>query len=84
MGRAEIVRAWVAPDGNESGRDEPGTWEARYEPYAVEGGRAVAIGWSPYFAQGDEPERTYHNCYLLEFDDHGRCRTFTEYYVLQK
>ncbi len=27
-GRAEIVRAWVAPDGKESSRDHPGTWDA--------------------------------------------------------
>jgi hypothetical protein len=82
-GRAEIVRAWVAPDGDESGRDEPGTWDARYEPFAVEGDRAVATGWSRYAAQGDTPERLYHNCYLLRFGDDGRCRAFTEYYVEQ-
>ncbi len=84
LGRAEIVRAWVAPAGNESQRDEPGTWDARYEPYAVEGDRAVAVGWSRYFAQGDTPEKLYHNIYLLEFDGEGRCRAFTEYYVEQK
>lgn len=83
-GRAEIVRAWVAPAGNESQRDEPGSWEARYEPYAVEGERAVAIGWSRYLAQGDTPEKLYHNAYLLAFDGQGRCRTFTEFFVEQK
>ena len=83
-GRDAIVRAWVAPEGNESQRDEPDTWEARYEPYAVEGNRAVAVGWSRYVAQGDMPEKLYHNCYLLEFDGDGRCRTFTEYFVEQK
>jgi ketosteroid isomerase-like protein len=83
-GRTQIVRAWVAPSGTESQRDEPGTWEAQYEPYAVEGDRAVAIGWSRYLAQGDTPEKLYHNCYLLAFDDGGRCRTFTEFFVEQK
>jgi hypothetical protein len=83
-GRAEIVRAWVAPEGNESERDEPGTWIARYEPFAVEGDRAVAVGESRYLAHGDTPARLFHNCYLLEFDDDGRCRTFTEYYNEQK
>ena len=58
-GRAEVVRAWLAPDGSESQRDDPGTWEARYEPYTAEGDRAVAVGWSRYFAQGQTPERTY-------------------------
>lgn len=84
QGRAEIVRSWVAPEGNESQRDEPDTWEARYEPYAVEGDRAVAVGWSRYLATGDAPEKLYHNSYLLRFDDSGQCRSFTEFFVEQK
>jgi SnoaL-like domain len=83
QGRGEIVRAWVAPEGNESQRDAPGSWTAHYEPYAVDGDRAVAVGWSRYAATGETPERLYHNCYLLEFEA-GRCRTFTEFYVEQK
>jgi hypothetical protein len=83
-GRDEIVRAWVAPAGNASSRDEPDTWDARYEPYAVDGHHAVAIGWSRYFAAGDTPEKLYHNVYLLEFDDDGRCGSFIEYFVEQK
>jgi hypothetical protein len=80
-GRSEIVRAWVAPAGNESARDEPGSWDAKYEPFAVDGDRAVAVGWSRYFATGDTPEKLYHNAYLLEFDGAGRCRSFVEYFV---
>jgi len=83
-GRDDIVRAWVSPDGNASSRDEPDTWDARYEPFAVDGDRAVAIGWSRYFAAGDTPEKLYHNAYLLEFDGDGRCRSFVEYFVEQK
>ncbi|MEA2609382.1 MAG: hypothetical protein QOJ75_1625 [Chloroflexota bacterium] len=83
-GRDAIVRAWVAPGDNESQRDEPDAWEARYEPYAVEGDRAVAVGWSRYRAEGDTPEKLYHNCYLLEFDADGRCRGFTEFFIEQK
>lgn len=81
-GRAEIVRSWVAPEGEgESARDEPGTWEARYQPWAVGGDRAVAVGASRYFATAGQPERLYHNAWLLEFDAGGRCRSFTEFYV---
>ena len=83
-GRADVVRAWVAPSGNESGRDEPDSWDARYEPYAVDGDRAVAVGWSRYLANRDTPEKLYHNVYLLEFDGDGRCRSFIEYFVEQK
>ena len=83
-GREAIVRDWVAPEGNASTRDEPDSWAAKYEPYAVEADRAVAIGWSRYLASGETPEKRYHNCYLLEFDAQGRCRSFTEYFVLQR
>jgi hypothetical protein len=81
-GRAEIVRAWVAPSGSESTRDEPDTWDARYEPHVVEGTRAVAVGRSRYFALGDPPEKLVHNAWLLEFDTAGRCRSFTEYFMV--
>ena len=74
----------MAPDGNASSRDEPDTWDAHYEPYAVDGDRAVAVGWSRYFAVGDTPEKLYHNVYLLEFDGDGRCSSFIEYFVEQK
>ncbi|MEA2608067.1 MAG: hypothetical protein QOJ75_310 [Chloroflexota bacterium] len=83
-GRDAIVRAWVAPEGSESKRDAPDSWDAKYEPYVVDGNRAVAVGWSRYVAQGDTPEKHYHNCYLLEFDADGRCRGFTEFFIEQK
>jgi ketosteroid isomerase-like protein len=83
-GRATIVTDWVEPAGGASTKDAPDSWDARYEPYVVEGDRAVATGWSRYFAAGDTPEKLYHNVYLLEFDGEGRCRSFIEYYVLQR
>ena len=49
VGREAIVRAWLDPSGDASTRDEPGTWEAHYEPFAVDGDRAVAVGWSRYY-----------------------------------
>ncbi len=63
--------------------DDPAGWEARYEPYAIEGDRAVAVGWSRYAASGDQPERTYHNAYLLRFAPDGRCAEFHEFYMLE-
>ncbi len=83
-GRDEIVRSWTGPDGDASERDEPDSWSAQYEPYAVDGDRAVAVGWSRYLATDDEPAKLYHNCYLLRFDDNGRCSSFTEYFIKQK
>jgi hypothetical protein len=83
VGRAEIVDAWVNPGGNASSRDVPGTYTGRYEPYAVDGNRAVAIGVSEYWkdASRTELDRLYFNNWLLEFGDDGRCSSFIEYWM---
>ena len=75
-GRDAIVASWLEEP------DDPAAWEARYETYAVEGDRAVAVGWSRYAAAGDDPERTYHNAYLMRFAPDGRCAEFHEFYML--
>ncbi len=77
VGVDAIVDSWLEEP------DEPGTWSARYEPVAVDGDVAVAIGTTRYQANGDQPERTYHNCFVLRFDADGRCREFTEWYIRQ-
>jgi hypothetical protein len=74
-GRAAIVADWLA------NRDEPGTYEAEYMAFAVDGDRAVATGTSRY--HGAQAAKTYHNVYLLEFDGDGRCRSFTEFFIEQ-
>jgi hypothetical protein len=76
-GRDAIVASWLEEP------DEPGSWDAHYEPFAIENDRAVALGWSRYAASGDQPERLYHNAYVLEFAPDGRCRSFHEFYMLQ-
>jgi hypothetical protein len=82
VGREAIVDSWVTPSGQASRRDEPGTYAAHYEPYAMEGMRAVAVGWSRYWTDASRitEQATYDNCFLLEFDAAGRCRSFTEYF----
>lgn len=77
-GREAIVDSWLEEP------DSPDSWEARYEPYAVDGERAVAVGWSRYDADGEEPARTYHNAFLLRFGPDGRCAEFTDYYMLEE
>ena len=76
-GREAIASAWLEEP------DDPGSWEAAYEPYAIDGDRAVAIGTSRYAASGDTPAQTYHNAYLLRFAPDGRCSEFTEYFMLE-
>jgi len=77
-GRDAIAASWLEEP------DEPATWDASYHPYAVDGDRAVAVGWSRYAPTADQPERTYHNAYLLRFDSDGRCAEFHEFYMLEK
>jgi ketosteroid isomerase-like protein len=74
-GREAIVTSWL------DDQDAPGSWEAEYRPWAVDGNRAVAVGLSRYLATDDAPETAYHNVFLLRFDDDGRCAEFTDVYM---
>ena len=83
VGRDAVVASWLGEgdaDGASS-RDAPGTYDAAYAPVAVDGDVVVATGTSSY---RDEPAgpvtQTFANCFVMRFDDHGRCRDFTEYY----
>ncbi|MDJ0334116.1 nuclear transport factor 2 family protein [Salinibacterium sp. G-O1] len=84
-GRAAVVASWLdegEADDSPSTRDEPGTFEARYQPVAVDGDVVVARGVSEYRDVPDGPiMRVYDNCFLMRFDDDGRCREFTEFFV---
>jgi len=76
-GRDAIVQNWL------ENRDEPGTFEAHYEPYAVDGDRAVALGWSRYYEDASKAKllRIYDNVFVMRFDADGRCVEFTEYFM---
>ena len=76
-GRLAIVASWM------EGKDPTGTYEGHYEPVAVDGNLAVANGRSRYFrdASKTELDREYDNLFLMEFDEHGRCRSFREWYM---
>jgi ketosteroid isomerase-like protein len=75
-GRKAIVQSWLED------ADEPGTYEASYRPVAIDGDVAVAIGTSTYRnSPGGRVIRVYDNCFVIRFDEAGRCREFTEYYV---
>ena len=76
VGREAIVADWLAD------RDEPGTWEAHYEPWAIDGDRAVATGATRY--RDDGGDRGFHNVFLLEFDADVRCRSFTEIFIEER
>ncbi len=73
-GRETIVKSWIEDDP-----DPPGSYEAAYEPYAVEGDRAVAVGSTTYTKDG--AIRIFDNAFLLRFDGDGRCAEFTEFFM---
>jgi hypothetical protein len=86
VGRDAIVASWLAPSDSASSRDDPGTYDAHYAPVAVEDEVAVAAGTSTYFTDASQAvvAQVFHNIFVLQFDGAGRCRAFTEYFVLQK
>lgn len=84
QGREAVVASWLGEDesADASSRDAPGTYEADYHPVAVDGDTVVAVGTSRYRDVPDGPVvRSYENCFVMQFDRHGRCREFTEYYL---
>ena len=85
-GRDAVVASWLGEDSTHgaSSRDARGTYEAVYTPVAVDGDVVVATGRSTYHTEpGGLVDRIYENCFVIRFDDGGRCREFTEYYLKQ-
>jgi len=75
-GREEIVTAWL------DGPDKANTYEAEYQPIAVEGDTAVAHGRTYYYeADGKTLVRQFDNIFVLRFDDEGRCKDFCEWFM---
>jgi SnoaL-like domain len=77
-GRDAIVKLWVDDP------DTPGTYEGRYEPIAIDGDIAVAIGQSTYSHPDGSVRKIYENCFVMRFDREGRCKDFTEWFMERK
>ncbi len=77
-GSEAIAKSWLEDP------DEPGTWDAWYEPHAVEGDAAAATGVSTYFDDAGDPDRIYDNVFLMRFNDEGRCSDFREWFIARK
>jgi hypothetical protein len=41
----------------------------------------VATGSSRYLAPDGSLKKEYFNCYVLRFDNEGRCSSFTEWFM---
>jgi uncharacterized protein (TIGR02246 family) len=79
-GRLAIVASWL------EAKDTPGTYEGSYEPVAIDGDLAVVNGRSRYFKDASKSElvREYDNLFVISFDDHGRCRTIREWFMIRR
>jgi SnoaL-like domain len=77
VGRQAVVESWLKDP------DAPGTFEATYQPIAIDGHTAVVNGRSRYFKDSSRRELTkeWDNLFVIEFDKDGRCRSFREWYV---
>ena len=75
QGRDAIADDWL------SGKDAPGTYDAKYEPLAIEGNRFVATGTTKYFNPDGSQRDEYYNVYICRFNDLDECASFTEYWM---
>jgi ketosteroid isomerase-like protein len=83
-GREAVVASWLGEGEAAAGastRDEPGTYEATYRTVAVEGDTAIATGSTSYRQPGGPVERVFDNCFVMGFDEDGRCTEFIEWYM---
>jgi hypothetical protein len=71
-----VVSNWI------DNKDGAGTYDAHYEPLAIDGETYVANGHSDYFDGPGGPLRDqYFNVYICRFNAAGECTSFTEYYI---
>ena len=84
VGREAVVDSWLGEGDHAGGsrRDPEGTYDASYRAVAVDGDVAVATGSSSYLRDPGGPvDKVYDNCFVMRFDDTGRCREFTEWFM---
>ena len=79
VGRPAVIASWLAEP------DAPGSWQADYEVLAVDGDVFVAHGRTRYLTDDRQAvDREFANIFVCRFDEEGRCREFTEYYMRRR
>ena len=74
-GREAIAGSWLAD------RDPAGSWDAHYEPLAIDEEVHVAIGWTRYFDDAGATRDEYSNIFVCRFDGDRNCTEFTEWWM---
>lgn len=71
-GRDEIVARWI------QGAEEDGPdWEFEWRPLVEADDVAVVTAHTRYL----DPPASYRNLFVIRFDQSGRCRDFTEWWI---
>jgi hypothetical protein len=74
-GREAVVADWL-----EASYEPELTWEASYEPLALEEELHIAIGSTRYLRQ-DGSREEFSNIFVCRFDDEGRCDDLREWWM---
>ena len=75
-GREAVVAAWL-----EGAYEPTASWEAYYEPLAIEDQVHVAVGSTRYLRE-DGVREEFSNIFVCRFDDDGRCCELREWWML--
>ena len=79
VGRQALVASWLTDP------DADGSWTADYEVLAMDGDTFVAHGRTRYLTDDRSAvDREFANVFVCRFDDEGRCREFTEWYMRRR
>ncbi len=77
-GRDAITAEWLA----EQHLDDPGGYDAHYEPIAIDGDVVVTHGRTRFFDPATGTTQVvYDNVWVLRFGPDGRCSEFHEWYA---
>lgn len=74
-GREAVVADWL-----DASYEPEASWEASYEPLAIEDQVYVAVGSTRYLRE-DGIREDFSNIFVCRFDDEGRCRDLREWWM---
>ncbi len=75
-GREAVVKDWL-----EESYEPAASWEASYEPLAIEEEVHVAVGSTRYQRENGVRE-DFSNIFVCRFDEAGRCHDLREWWML--